>query len=136
MADKKITQLDAVTGAANTDLLLIVRDPSTTPVNRKLEIGDLFGETAQTVVTKMDLRSTGNFLLTGNAVVITSNTAAPVVNGLDVNSDRIRIRSTFTPANSNNTFYNWPTGTIVRDTSYIYVAVSSTEIRRAALAVW
>jgi len=135
MADKKITQLDAVTGAANTDLLLIVRDPSTTPVNKKLEIGDLFGETAQTTVTKMDLRSTGNFLLTGNAVVITSNTA-PVVNGLDVNSDRIRIRSQFAPANSNNTFYNWPVGTITCNSSFIFVATSSTEIRRAALATW
>ena len=45
MADKKVTQLTALTAPANTDLLLIVDDPTGTPVSKKIELGDLFGET-------------------------------------------------------------------------------------------
>ena len=49
MADKKVTQLTALTAPANTDLLLIVDDPTGTPVSKKIELGDLFGESSQTV---------------------------------------------------------------------------------------
>lgn len=133
MADKKITQLDAVTSVANTDLLLIVRDPSTTPANKKLEIGDLFGETAQTVFSKVDVRSTGNSTLaaastqtvSGNAVRLVSNTTVEMTGTPDVIGDRIRIRSSFTPANSNNTFVGLPVGTIAWDSNYLYIAVAS-----------
>ena len=38
---KKITELSKLSSAANTDILLIVEDPSTTPTNKYVEIGDL-----------------------------------------------------------------------------------------------
>lgn len=140
MADKKITQLDAVTSAANTDLLLIVRDPSTTPVNKKLEIGDLFGETAQTSFTKIDLRSSAtatlagaaNTTVSGNVVKLVSNTTIEMTGTPDVVGDRIRVRQQYTPANSNNTLVGLPEGTITWDTNYLYIAVSASQIARIA----
>lgn len=145
MADKKITQLDAVTTTANTDLLLVVRDPSTTPVNKKLEVGDLFGESAQTVFTKMDLRSTGTSTLaaatthtiSGDAVKLVSNTTVELTGTPDFISDRIRLRSSLTPANSNNTLVGWPVGTIAWDANYLYIAVSASQIARiSANTAW
>ena len=140
MADKKITQLDAVTSAANTDLLLIVRDPSTTPANKKLELGDLFGETAQTVFSKVDIRSSGNSALaasstqtiSGNEVKLVSNTTVELTGTPDFISDRLRLRSSLTPANSNNTLVGWAVGTFAWDTNYLYIAVSSSQIARIA----
>jgi hypothetical protein len=41
MADKKITELDAVTTLATTDILPAVVDPGTTPVTKKITVGDL-----------------------------------------------------------------------------------------------
>lgn len=41
MAQKKITELTALSGASSDDLLLIVDNPSTTPVSKKITFGDL-----------------------------------------------------------------------------------------------
>jgi len=38
---KKITELSKLSSAANTDILLIVENPSTSPTNKYVEIGDL-----------------------------------------------------------------------------------------------
>lgn len=134
MADKKITQLDAVTTAANTDLLLIVRDPSTSPVNRKMELGDVFGETAQTVFSKIDLSSPGNALIRGNYLRLSSNGAVDLNGNVVINSDKFILNKPLVsaPANSNNSFHQWPTGTFAYNANYLYIAVSSTLIARFA----
>jgi hypothetical protein len=178
MADKKITQLDAVTTVANTDLLLIVRDPSTVPVNKKLTVGDLFGNTAQTVISSMNVGvpSTGAARLGADTIILDSRTTMTVNSGitinnsassnntvikstsnpymfvvassnnqigintnaptsmLDINGDSIRIRSTRTPANSNNTIIGQPVGTISWNNSYLYLAANSSYIARVALS--
>lgn len=178
MADKKITQLDAVTSAANTDLLLIVRDPSTTPVNKKLEIGDLFGETSQTLVSNLNVASSstatiGATVLTLNASTSITANVGVVINEsgidsdtriesdanpnmvfvdastnrvafgasdpqeiVDINGNSIRLRSTRTPANSNNSFVGWSVGTIAWDENYLYIAVNSTTIKRITLGTF
>lgn len=41
MADKKITQLDALTTVAADDVLLIVDDPSGTPTSKKVTAANL-----------------------------------------------------------------------------------------------
>lgn len=137
MADKKITQLDAVTSPANTDLLLIVRDPSTTPVNKKIEFGDLLGETAQTVLQTIDLKANNDVKLAGNTVYISSNTNVVFNSHLKIDDDRIVISQLApTPANSNNSFYNWDVGTIAFDGNYLYVAISASQLTRVALNSW
>jgi hypothetical protein len=39
---KKITELDAITSAANTDLLYVVKDPSGVPTSNKITVTNLF----------------------------------------------------------------------------------------------
>jgi len=56
------------------------------------------------------------------------------INGLlDVNNNKMRIRNTFTPTNSNNTCNQ---GDIQYDSSYIYVCTNTNYYGRAALGAW
>lgn len=87
MADKKITQLDAVTAAANTDLLLIVRDPSTAPVNKKIELGDVFGETSQTVFTTINVRASGTATINANSLTLSSPNQVTLRKGVVINEN-------------------------------------------------
>ena len=94
MADKKVTQLTALTTPANTDLLLIVDDPSGTPVSKKIELGDLFGESAQTVFANIDITantsaSGGTTKIGGNTIVFTTgSTGSSTFNtGVIINED-------------------------------------------------
>lgn len=92
MADKKVTQLTALTTPANTDLLLIVDDPSGTPVSKKIELGDLFGESAQTVFASIDISantsaSSGTTKIGGNTVTITAPSGTTLTAGLVINED-------------------------------------------------
>lgn len=50
MADQKLTQLTALTAAADTDLLYIVDDVSGTPVERKITVSDLKASITPTVL--------------------------------------------------------------------------------------
>ncbi|SVE17610.1 uncharacterized protein METZ01_LOCUS470464, partial [marine metagenome] len=42
MADKKISALDAVTSTVAADLAHVITNVSTTPVNKKITVGNLF----------------------------------------------------------------------------------------------
>ena len=178
MADKKITQLTALTAPANTDLLLVVDDPAGSPISKKITIEDLFGKTSGLSVTTINLTSTGDTTLAANNFTIDATTNITLTRGtvinedgadsdtriesdtqtnmffvdasadkigimtsapteaLDINSDAIRIRTSQTPASSNNTVEGWGAGTISWDASYIYVAANTTHIVRAALSAF
>lgn len=47
---KKVTELTALTSPAGEDLLLIVDDPSGTPVTKKVTVSNLFGNSTANVV--------------------------------------------------------------------------------------
>ena len=178
MADKKVTQLTALTAPANTDLLLIIDDPAGSPISKKITIEDLFGKTSTLSVSAINITSTGDTTLAANNFTIDSTTNITLTRGtvinedgadsdtriesdnqanmffvdasadkigimtnapteaLDINSDAIRIRTAHTPASSNNTAVGWDVGTIAWDTSYIYVATSSSVIKRVALSTF
>lgn len=94
MADKKVTQLTALTTPANTDLLLIVDDPSGTPVSKKIELGDVFGESAQTVFSSIDITAntssaSGTTKIGGNTITFTTgSTGSSTFNtGVVINED-------------------------------------------------
>jgi hypothetical protein len=87
MADKKVTQLTALTGAANTDLLLIIDDPSGSPISKKITVEDLFGATAQTTFSKIDLVATGNLTLGANTLTLDVATNAVITRGAVINDD-------------------------------------------------
>ena len=178
MADKKITQLTALTAPANTDLLLVVDDPAGSPISKKITIEDLFGKTSGLSVTTINLTSTGDTTLAANNFTIDATTNITLTRGtvinedgadsdtriesdtqtnmffvdasadkigimtsapteaLDINSDAIRIRTSQTPASSNNTVEGWGAGTIAWEANYIYVAANTTHIVRAALSAF
>ena len=178
MADKKVTQLTALTAPANTDLLLVIDDPAGSPISKKITVEDLFGKTSGLSVTTINLTSTGDTTLAANNFTIDSTTNITLTRGavinedgadsdtriesdnqanmffvdasadkigimtsapteaLDINSDAIRIRTSQTPASSNNTVEGWGAGTISWDASYIYVAANTTHIVRAALSAF
>ena len=93
MADKKVTQLTALTAPANTDLLLVIDDPAGSPVSKKITIEDLFGATTGLTVADVDITSTSGIALTGNAVTVSSTgtrltvTQGVIINGSGADSD-------------------------------------------------
>jgi hypothetical protein len=140
MADKKITQLTALTAPANNDLLLIVDDPSGSPVSKKVELGDIFGETAQTTFQTIKLGSVANTeFVTGGTFKITPSDRFLVDGLADFDNDRIRVRTAFTPGSNNNSSVGMEVGSIAWDANYLYVAVAATganSILRVALSGW
>ena len=92
MADKKVTQLTALTAPANTDLLLIVDDPTGTPVSKKIELGDLFGESSQTIFSSIDITAntssaSGTTKIGGNTVIVTAPSGSTFTAGVVINED-------------------------------------------------
>jgi hypothetical protein len=85
MADKKVTQLTALTGVANTDLLLIVDDPAGTPVSKKVELEDIFGATSQTVFASMNISTTGDTTLGANNFIFDPTTNTTFNRGVVIN---------------------------------------------------
>jgi len=178
MADKKVTQLTALTAPANNDLLLIIDDPSGSPISKKITVEDLFGKTSGLSVTTINLTSTADTSLTANNFTLTTSNNVTITKGvsinstgadsdtkiasdnqtnmfyvdasadaigimtnapteaLDINSDAIRIRTTQTPASSNNTAVGWGVGTITWDANYLYIAANATHIKRVSLSTF
>ena len=87
MADKKVTQLTALTAPANTDLLLVVDDPAGSPISKKITIEDLFGKTSGLSVTTINLTSTGDTTLAANNFTIDSTTNITLTRGTVINED-------------------------------------------------
>lgn len=87
MADKKVTQLTALTTPANTDLLLIIDDPSGSPVSKKIEVEDLFGATSTLTIATMSINVNGNATLAANNFTIDSNNDITLTRGVVINED-------------------------------------------------
>jgi hypothetical protein len=85
MADKKVTQLTALTAPANNDLLMIVDEPLGSPISKKITLEDLFGSTTQLQVDSVDLRATTSMDLRGDTVVITGDTSIAIEGPLTIN---------------------------------------------------
>ena len=178
MADKKVTQLTALTVATKDDLLLVIDDPLGSPISKKITVDNFFGATSALNVNAISIIASGTTSLGANNFTLTSNTQSILTKGvsinstladsdtviasdnqanmfyvdasadkigimtnapteaLDINSDAIRIRTAQTPASSNNTAVGWGVGTIGWDTSYLYIAVDASTIKRVALSTF
>jgi hypothetical protein len=102
----KITELTALTTPAGSDLLVIVDDPTGTPVTKKITIDSLFGN------------------LTSN--VSFSNTTVLSANALV-------LRGSNTPGNSSPSITK---GAIFFDENFIYVATANNTLKRVALSAF
>lgn len=87
MADKKVTQLTALTAPANNDLLLIIDDPSGSPVSKKITLEDLLGNSNQLVVTVINVRATGDGTFAANNITLDANTNITLTRGTVINED-------------------------------------------------
>ena len=138
MADKKVTQLAALTAPNKNDLLLVVDDPAGTPVSKKITIENLLGATTALEVAAVNIDATGQYRISGNTVLIeadngiTANGSITVSGTVGANTITV---SSVTPSSSNNTVQGWPVGRIGWDANYLYVAISSSQIGRVALSV-
>lgn len=87
MADKKVTQLTALTAPANTDLLLIIDDPAGSPVSKKITVEDLFGTTSGLTVTTVNVTATGNATLAANNITLDATNNITLTRGTVINED-------------------------------------------------
>jgi hypothetical protein len=178
MADKKVTQLTALTVPTKEDVLLIIDDPLGSPISKKITVDNFFGATSALNVNAISIIASGTTSLGANTFTLTSNTQSTLTKGvsinssgadsdtviasdnqatmfyvdasadkigiitnspteaLDVNSDAVRLRTARTPASSNNTAIGWGVGTIAWDANYLYIATSSSVIKRVALSTF
>jgi hypothetical protein len=105
MADKKVTQLTALTAPANTDLLLIIDDPAGSPVSKKITVEDLFGKTSGLSVTTVNLTSTGDTSLTANNFTLTTANNVTITKGVSINSSGADSDTKIASDNQTNMFY-------------------------------
>jgi hypothetical protein len=105
MADKKVTQLTALTAPANTDLLLIIDDPSGSPISKKIELEDIFGATAQTTFASMNFGSTGDSTIAADTLTLDTATGLTVTRGAIINEDGVDSDTLIKSDNSANAFF-------------------------------
>jgi hypothetical protein len=136
MADKKITQLTSLTSPAGEDLLLIVDDPSGTPVSKQITIKNLAGGMPNTSISGT-LTVSGNTTINGSNTVVSSNvTFTSATRGPRVTARFITLaKSTGSVSNNATTeLGGGMQGSILWDSDYLYVATSNTVIKRVALS--
>jgi hypothetical protein len=105
MADKKVTQLTALTAPANNDLLLIIDDPTGSPISKKITVEDLLGSTSQLQVGGVDIVATNDMELGGDNVVITGSTSVAVDGALTINDAGADADTRIKGDNDSNCFY-------------------------------
>jgi len=125
MADRKITELTALSAPNQKDLLYVVDDPNGTPASKKISLYNLFGSVPANTSITGTLSVSANTTLSGskssvnNGIItlstkttVASNNAATVLGSADMQ------------------------GSIFWDDDYLYVATSNTVIKRVALSVF
>ena len=74
MADKKVSELTALTTPNQKDLLLVVDDPSGTPVSKRITLKSLFGSVPANTTINGTLTVNANTTQNGNKVTVVANT--------------------------------------------------------------
>lgn len=130
MADKKVTELTALTAPASGDVLLIVDDVGGTPVSKKITLKSLFGSVPANTVFTSRVSAQANVAIAGANTSITANvniTGITAVSTLKINDKR-------TPANS--TALTIKQGTFFYDANNLYIATANNVVKRVALSAF
>jgi hypothetical protein len=83
MADKKVSELTALTNVSGDDLLLVIDDPLGTPASKKVTISNLFANVVPNSTHKGIVNFNANTLFRGTTLVSTANVS--VTGDLSVN---------------------------------------------------
>jgi phage baseplate assembly protein gpV len=126
MADKKVTQLTALTTPTAPDLLLIVDDPNGTPVSKKITLKSLFGAVTSNTVFS------ANVTVSGNRVQLASN--VNITKTLTANTVKITFGAT--PGSNNATSVGMAVGEMRFTNTFLYIAVNATTIKRITLSTF
>jgi len=73
MADKKVSELTAITDLSGDDLLLVVNDPSGTPASRKITVSNLFANVVPATVHKGVTTLRANTSIFGTKLTVSAN---------------------------------------------------------------
>jgi len=125
MADRKITELTALTSPNQKDLVYIIDDPTGTPASKKISLYSLFGSVPANTSITGTLTSSGNTAIQGAKTVLSAG--------------QITLSAATSPGSNNATTVLGRAdgqGTIFWDSNYLYVATSNTQIKRVALSVF
>lgn len=125
MADRKITELAALTAPNQKDLLYTVDDPTGTPVSKKVSLYDLFGSVPANTSITGTLAASGNTSISGAKTVLSSG--------------QITLSAATSVGSNNATTVVGRAdaqGTLFWDENYLYVATSNTQVKRVALSVF
>ena len=136
MADKKVTALTSLTAPTSADLLMIIDNPSGTPVSKQITLKNLAGGMPNTAVSTLSVSA--NTTLAGSNTVVSSNVTSTSARGPRTAARYITVgKSTGTVSNNATTeLGGGMQGSILFDENYIYVATSNTVIKRVALSVF
>lgn len=120
----KVSELTLSTSVAGEDLLLIVDNPANTSTieTKKVTVNTFFNALGITSGNNISASISGNNL----SISTTSN----------AQFRKLKFTTFATPANSSyvNSSFTYQAGDMFVDNTYIYVAVSNTQIKRVALS--
>ena len=105
MADKKVTQLTALTVPTKDDLLLVIDDPLGSPVSKKITVDNFFGATSTVSVNAISISAVGTSTLSANTFTINSVNGLTVNTGITINSAGADSDTRIASDNQANMFY-------------------------------
>ena len=105
MADKKVTQLTALTVATKDDLLLVIDDPLGSPISKKITVDNFFGATSALTVNAISITASGTTALGANTFTLTSNTQSTLTRGISINSSGADSDTVIASDNQSSMFY-------------------------------
>ena len=105
MADKKVTQLTALTVPTKDDLLLVIDDPLGSPVSKKITVDNFFGATSTVSVNAISISAVGTSTLSANTFAINSVNGLTVNTGITINSSGADSDTRIATDNQANMFY-------------------------------
>ena len=105
MADKKVTQLTALTVPTKDDLLLVIDDPLGSPVSKKITVDNFFGATSTVSVNAISISAVGTSTLSANTFTINSVNGLTVNTGITINSSGADSDTRIASDNQANMFY-------------------------------
>lgn len=91
MADKKVSELTAITNLSGDDLLLVVNDPLGTPASRKITVSNLFANVVPATTHKGVTTFVANTSFTGTTMTVSANLVLGGTNVLNAVNDRMQV---------------------------------------------